>query len=47
MNGTNFNLSYDDVTEGVFNAVEKAIGTGEIWYITNEDGYITKVDRID
>lgn len=47
INGTNFNLEHDKVTEGVFNAVKNAIGTVEIWYKTDEDGYVTKIDRID
>lgn len=47
INGTFFNTEEDNITESVFNAVENAVGNGEIWYQTNEDGYVTKIDRID
>ena len=46
INGEKFDLNTDDITEAQFNAVSKAIGTGEIWYKTNDKGYITAIDKV-
>lgn len=41
-----YDMRTDNASESIYNMVKSAIGTGEIWYQTDEEGYITKIDTI-
>ena len=44
-----FDMSYrQDMTtaENTFKGIQTILGTGDIWYQTNEDGYVTRIDTI-
>lgn len=41
-----YNTRIEEVTEGLYRTMQLAIGVGEIWYKTDEKGYITRIETI-
>ena len=41
-----YDMRTENASEGLYGMVRSAIGIGQIWYKTDEDGYITRIDTI-